>query len=245
MINSSQPFLYRSQNSNYMLYCHSDKVNNFYYHGYYAARPWKVYWKDLESQETRIVQTVRYHAKYGSSIIECNPHTYPENPSTLFWNAGFCLGGNHPIVYYLVSMQATDSTFANFDLDTFKIIKQCFTGTLINNEFLIRQTGFKNAKLQIPDGSLIDFDSLGFRHILKINRIYNTDKYILTGEDVDKNAFSVLLNEDFSLHKRITNTLNQDVYKCSLLDNQLVYTSKDEAEEIETRTLHFEEFNYG
>lgn len=244
MINSSQPFLYSYQNDTLMLYCYSDKVSNFYYYGYYAARPWKIHYKNLNSEESRIVKTLRYHPKYGSSLIECNPHTYPENPNTLYWNAGFSLGGNHPIVYYLVSMEASDPTFSEFDPQTFKVIQKCFTGTLINNQLLIRQTGFKNAKLQISDDSLIDFADLGFKHILKINKLYNQNKYILTGEDSNKNAFSVLLNEDFSLHKTIKNSLDQDVYKCSILDDQLVYTSKDEAEKIETRSLHFEEFNY-
>lgn len=244
MINSSQPFLYNAGSSNYMLYCYSDKVSNFYYHGYYAARPWKIYWKNLDSGESRVVKTLRYHPKYGSSLIECNPHTYPESPNTLYWNAGFCLGGNHPIVYYLVSMEAYDSTFLDFRPETFRVIQQCFTGTLIDNRLLIRQTGFKNANLQISNDSLKNFSNLGFKHILKINRLYNENKYILTGEDSNKHAFSVLLDEDFSLHKQIKNNLGQDVYKCSILGNQLVYTSKDQAETIETRSLHFQEFSY-
>lgn len=244
MHNSSQPYLYNNSNNLYLLYCYSDNIQRFYYHNNYYARPWKIYWKNLDTEESHTVKTLRYHPDYGSAVIECNPHTYPEAPNVLYWNAGFCKGGNQPIVYYLVSMTFDDMSFSNGDPSTFRIISQCFTGTFINESLIIRHTGFKNAKLQIQDGNLLDFKDLGFKHLLKINRIYNDDKFILTGEDINNHNFSMLLDSSFNSISRLQNQSGEDIYKSTILNDRLIYTVKEQDESIETRRLVLEGFNY-
>lgn len=89
-----------------------------------------------------------------------------------------------------------------------------------------------------------DYLDISYDVIYKIQKIWNTNNFILTVGSNEKYS-SFILNENLNVIKEIKNTKNESVYKCSILDNNLMYAVKNEnleLDEEESRTLILEIF---
>jgi hypothetical protein len=87
-----------------------------------------------------------------------------------------------------------------------------------------------------------EFD-LGLVYIYRLNKIFNEDKFIVTGQTADKSYLSLLTDSSFNIIKELKNNNNESVYKCSLLNNELVYTLKLNDSSYESRELVEETYN--
>lgn len=235
MINSSQPFLYVNNNGQKcLLYCYADSLRTLVFGNEYSIRTWKIYHKNYVTNEIISIPTPRAHELHGEVILECNPHCYADK---LYYTAGFNKGPNTPIVYYLCSLDISplDPTVVS----NFTIIQQTFSGTVINNTaYYTNKRGRVLKGIDNPQ----EFD-LGFINIYRLNKIFNEDKFIVTGQSADRQYFSLLTDNLFNVIKELKNNNNDPIYKCSLLGNQLVYTLKLDHISYESRELVEETIN--
>ena len=242
--NSSQPYLYSYHNNNQLLYCYADSLVNLVFGTEYSIRPWKIKSKNLITNEDFEIDTPKSHPEHGNVILECNPHiAIINNIPNICYVAGFNKGDNQPIHYFLCSLPFVDLTFKNPIMSEFNIIKKTFTGYVVSNNCVIYNDSNKFSGKLIKEnlGSseqiIIDLSSLEFINILRISKIYNQDYFLVTGQKVNTSFMSVLLDNNFNFIKEIRNENNENVYKCTLLNNKLIYTVRHDSSEIEVRSL--------
>ena len=237
MINSSQPFLYLNSNGQKcLLYCYANSLRTLVFGNEYSLRPWKIFHKNYVTNEVISISTPSNVENYGEVILECNPHLYSNK---LYYTAGFNQGPNTPIIYYLCSLDISplDPTIVS----NFTIIQQTFTGTVVDNVVVYANPN-KNGKILKGIENPQEFD-LGLVYIYKLNKIFNEDKFIVTGQTAEKPYFSLLLDNQLNLIKEVKNNNNDSVYKCSLLNNELIYTLKLDQDTYELRELVEEAYN--
>ena len=237
--NSNQPYLYYNEKKEKcLLYCYADKLKTLFFGEEYHVRPWKIKLKNFSKNTDQYVNTPNFHPEHGEVVIECNPHFYLEdNKVNLCYVAGFNLGPNEPICYHVSVIPSKDLSFNELDLTRWKLIRTTFTGSVIDN-FIItnkfekgirhRSTIIKkhNNSNEIQE---IDFlKELNLVDVLKINKIFDKNIYIITGQLSDNSVGSFLLDQNFNLIKQILNSENQSVYKCTILENKIIYTVRDE-----------------
>lgn len=237
MINSSQPFLYLNNNGQKcLLYCYANSLRTLVFGNEYSLRPWKIFHKNYVTNEVVSISTPSNVENHGEVILECNPHLYSNK---LYYTAGFNQGPNTPIVYYLCSLDISplDPTIVS----NFTVIQQTFTGTVVDNVAVYANPN-KNGKILKGIENPQEFD-LGLVYIYKLNKIFNEDKFIVTGQTTEKSYFSLLLDNQLNLIKEVKNNNNDSVYKCSLLNNELIYTLKLDQDTYESRELVEEVYN--
>ena len=237
MINSSQPFLYVNNNGQKcLLYCYADSLRTLVFGNEYSIRTWKAYHKNYVTNEVISIPTPTSHEIHGEVILECNPHLYSNK---LYYTAGFNKGPNTPVVYYLCSLDISplDPTVVS----NFTVIKQTFSGTVADNVPYYANPN-KNGKVLKGIENVQEFD-LGLVYIYRLNKIFNEDKFIVTGQTADKQYLSLLTDSSFNIIKELKNNNNESVYKCSLLNNELVYTLKLNDNSHESRQLVEEVYN--
>lgn len=237
MQNSSQPFLYiNNNNQKCLLYCYANSLRTLVFGTEYSIRPWKIFHKNYVTNEVVSIATPTNVENYGEVILECNPHLYSNK---LYYTAGFNKGPNTPIVYYLCSLDI--SPLDPSQTSNFTVIQQTFTGTVVE-DIAIYANPNKNGKVLKGITNPQEFD-LGLLYIYKLNKIFNEDKFIVTGQTTDRPYFSLLVDSSFNIIKELKNNNNDPIYKCSLLDNQLIYTLKLDQDNYESRELVEEIYN--
>ena len=248
MNNSSQPYLYKNtDNKNCLFYCFADSVRSLVFDNEYQLRPWKIRHRNLTTNTDIPLATPSYIETYGDVILECNPHFISiENNRYLYYTAGFCKGHNEPILYYLCRILANELSEDYLSQQTLEILKNTFTGTYHNNALIYQRRDNIKANLYIdgPEPIVIDLSDTGLYDILKVNTIFNSDKLIVTGQKQDGSMASFILNANYSVNKEILNSLGMPVYKCSIMDNLLIYTIRhQDGLTIESRSLAMENIN--
>jgi hypothetical protein len=244
--NSSQPYLYNDNNVSRMLYCCADHAIDLNYGGsIYTIRPWKIKLLDLSNNTSVLVPTVSYDEQYGRVALECNPHIIISNSTIkLYYTVGFMKSDDSPIVYYLCSMTADNLSLTN--LTDFTVVQKTFSGTFLTDsellfvdkiygkDTLVRKT------IGSTNGSLVPVDTMSLEEILRVTRTFDTNQIIITGKTSQKTYVSYLLNNDLSIDKKINNSYGMDIYKCSILNNVLAYTVRNESynkEDVESRSI--------
>jgi hypothetical protein len=237
MINSSQPFLYTNNSGQKcLLYCYSPGLRTLKFGNDYSIRPWKIYHKNYETNTIELIPTPRSVPEYGEVVLECNPHCYLDK---LYYTAGFNKGSDTPIVYYLCSLDI--SPLDPSQTSNFTVIQQTFTGTVVDNVAIYANPN-KNGKVLKGTTNPQEFD-LGLIYIYKLNKVFNEDKFIVTGQTTEKSYLSLLVDSSFDIIKELKNNNNESIYKCSLLNNELVYTLKLDQDNYESRELVEEVYN--
>tara|TARA_R110000868_G_scaffold129251_1_gene337827 strand:- start:129 stop:1103 length:975 start_codon:yes stop_codon:yes gene_type:complete len=235
MIYKNQPFLFlNNDNKECLFYCEAEKTITLHFGNDYEITPWKVA-LIVDGVKTDI-QLPRLLSEFGDIVIECNPHIIVENESPVFYYvAGFLLNEGSPIIYYLCSLE-TDWEFKEFK--NLKIIKNTFSGTIINNE-IISTNHF--GRLNVRD---IIYDSFGdIEHIYRIIPIYQNKNYFLITASINKEDVSIVVKSDLSLYCVLKNKENKNVYKSTILNNKIIYTVKNvNSSLVEDRSLVEEEF---
>lgn len=242
--NSNQPYLYLNQQDTMLLYCFADHTIDMFFGNYYSIKPWKIQCKNLTTSEVIQVDTPKSHPEHGNVVIECNPHIQTiNNVSTLYYVAGFNKGPNTAIIYYLCSVPVSDLSLKDINsFSNLNVIKRTFTGTVFNN-YIIYNNKHSNGQIfkeNIDNSELVetvDLSSLGLTSLLKICKIYNDNKFIITSQIQNSQFVSLLLDENFNLIKEILNNYNESVYKCSILNDKLVYTVRLQDNSVENRHL--------
>lgn len=229
--NSSQPYLYKdSSDATCLLYCHAEQTLNLLFGNSFRIRPWKIRYRNLNSNFDEIIPTNRYQEGYGKVLVECNPHiNLINNQLTLFYTAGFSNGRDTPIKYYYCAMDSEDYTFMN--LSNFRIIQPTFTACIFNDKIIYIQKTQHSDKLMSKDygsdnATEITVSGMDLIEIVRITKLFDQNKLIMTGRNPENIDTSYLINSDLHVEKAIKNIYNYNVYKCSLLDNQLAYTVK-------------------
>jgi hypothetical protein len=182
------------------------------------------------------IPTPRSSPEHGEVVLECNPHLYSNK---LYYTAGFNKGPNTPIVYYLCSLDI--SPLDPVVVSNFTIIQETFSGTVVDNIAYYANPS-KNGKILKGITNPQEFD-LGLVYIYRLNKIFNEDKFIVTGQTTEKSHLSLLTDMSFNVIKEIKNNNNDPIYKCSLLNNNLVYTIKVDQDSYESRELVEETYN--
>lgn len=244
--NSSQPYLFVNTNTVDMLYCYADhSIDLSFGQSSYVIRPWKIKKFNLTNETSTDLQTMLFDNEYGRVALECNPHIRLNNGEVkLCYTAGFMKTDNDPIKYYLCSMTADNLNLDN--LRDFTVIHKTFSGTLLNsNELLFVDKVYgkdvlakKNLNSNIAN--IINTEYLNLSEILRITTVYNSDQIIITGKNKEQTYVSYLLNSDLSIDYIITNLYNMNVYKCSMLNNLLAYTVRNDSygsEDVESRSI--------
>lgn len=240
MQNSSQPYLYYDNNDEInLLYCYGEGIKTLFFGNSYNIKAWKIYHKNYTNNTITRVSTPKAIDGLGSVILECNPHLYN---NYLYCTLGTNAGHNKPLNYHLCRFPLTDNV--SLSLGQVEVLQKTFTGTQYN-DYLI----FANPK---KNGNLIQLDTqtsqssdivLPTKYIYKINKIFNTDQFILTGQTENNPYCSYLYDNNWNFIKEITNNRQQSVYKCSILDNILIYTTKDDNTSEEIRSLVQEQWS--
>lgn len=247
--NSSQPYLFKKDNNYYMLYCGAtNTISLTFGNTKYNVRPWKIYLYDLANDTTSIIRTPSYVDSYGQAIIECNPHIKViNNIIKLYYTVGFMQSEGQPILYHVCSMTASDLSFDS--LSDFNIVYKTFTGTPINNnELLCIEKAYNTDLLIVKDlvnntNTRIIENNFDMIEILRLTNIYNSDKFIITGKDNNYNYISYILNNNFSINKKLLNSFGKDVYKSTVLDNMLAFTVQNQSNDsnsVEDRAIVIE-----
>ena len=237
MLNSSQPFLYNNNNGQRcLLYCYADSLRTLVFGNEYSIRPWKIHHKNYTTNEILNIPTPNSHEVHGKVVLECNPHCYSDK---LYYTAGFNKGPNTPIIYYLCSLDI--SPLDPTTVSNFTVIQQTFSGTVVNNVPYYANPN-KNGKVLKGIENPQEFD-LGLSYIYRLNKVFNEDKFLVTGQTADRPYFTLLTDSSFNIIKELKNNNNDSIYKCSLLDNNLVYTIKLDQESYESRELVEETIN--
>lgn len=247
--NSSQPYLFLNSNTVDMLYCYADhSIDLSFGNSSYVIRPWKIKKLNLTNETSTDLQTTLFDNEYGRVALECNPHIRSINGEIkLYYTAGFMKTDSDPIKYYLCSMTADNLNLDN--LRDFTVIHKTFSGTLLNNnellfvdkvygkDVLVRKNLISNM------ADIINTEYLNLAEILRITNVYDSDKVIITGKSKEQTYVSYLLNSNLSIDHIITNSYNINIYKCSILNNLLAYTVRNDSygsEDVESRSIVIE-----
>ena len=219
-----QPFLFNKDENIRMLYCEADQEIDLFFGNLYKVYPWKIFLKN-ENTVIEELPTLKTDSNYGNVIVECNPHLfYKNNILHLGYNAGFNLGDNTPIKYRYVT------TETNYDLSYFQNYK--ISENVIFGSAYIGDSLFATRKT--PTGDIILKNDILFEVSIPIQNIYRicpifgrSDVFILTFNTVDSDHQSWIITTDGVPVKEITNEKEESVYKCSILNNKLVYCFKE------------------
>lgn len=241
--NSSQPYLYNTNDMDQLLYCYADAPISLIFGNEYLIKPWKIKYKNLTNDISLVVNTPNSDSIYGSVILECNPQIiYKNNLFYLYYTAGFNKGDNEPILYHLCCAKFNDSNLQNL-VGSIDILQKTFTGCIFNDYIVYTipdKSGVSICKKNLLNNhiDILSINSINFNSILRISKIYNQNNLIITGYTENHQFISILVDENFDYIKTIVNNNNENVYKCTLLNNKLIYTIKEESDsEIEKRHL--------
>lgn len=229
LLNSSQPYLYNSNNDLMLLYCFAtEPITRYFRQNSYQIKPWKIYNYNLINDSNLSINTPTTITDKGQVIVECNPHVYTHNNYVeLIYTAGVAIDSQAPIVYYICSIKSDNLNFNN--LYDFNILaSRIFNGTYHNNNLLlIDKTNIAKdtlAEKNPETGDIINtYSHFDFTEILRIVNVFDNDKYIITGKYNDSYK-SYLLNHDLSINSTLKNSNNEDIYKCTMYSNLLAYT---------------------
>lgn len=227
-----QPYLY----SNFLLYCFAENPIKLNFGGEYELVPWKIYKKDSNAVESQI-NTPKYGI-HGDIILECNPHVLTKNNNLyLGYTAGFNQGSDTPIVYYYINIPIDANLNIIGDMN---IITRSFSACLIQDKLFSIDHKHGHDKL-IVNNELFKLP-FEYKFIYRITNISNDkDKFIITIADKDNIYRSYLLDSNNNF-KEIKNLANEPVYKCSMLNNKLIYAIKNSPAE-EARIIIEETFS--
>jgi hypothetical protein len=241
--NSNQPYLFLNKQNNdiILLYCYADSLIELQYGNKYSIKPWKIKYKNLTTNIEKNIDTIKFYKDFGNVVVECNPHIINiKNKQYLYYNIGFNKGINFPIIYYLCRVEIDSDGI--LDNNTFELIYRCFSGTALDDDIIIFCNqinnfisiyNYKNEKLL----NTIDYKTQKLISVLKINKIYNDNNFILTGMEENNTYVSLLLDENFEYIQHLSHN-NNFVYKCSLLKDYLfVYTDRLSDDSTENRRL--------
>jgi len=214
----NQPFLFANGTDRAMLCCRSGPPLTFDFGGAYQIDPWKIW---LEGDLPRPLATPTA-GPAGSIVVECNPHLTRQGGSwRLGYNAGFHQGVGTPVVYHHVWLE-TDLELQQFGELQFGA--RSFSACQIGPHFYSTQKTSSGARL-LRNGVPV---SLPFAHqsIYRICPIFErNDAWLMTVSDgsVDR---SWMVQAESLEATQLVNAAGENIYKCSLLGNELAYTVK-------------------
>jgi len=235
LTNSSQPYLYYDNNSNInMLYCHGEGMKTLFFGNSYSIKAWKIYHKNYLNNYIVKVSTPKHINGLGSVILECNPHIYQ---NYLYCTLGTNAGHNKPLEYHLCRFEFSEINDTLL-LGEVEVLQKTFTGTYYNGNLIFADPR-KNGNLIISNTQTAESSEivLPVQYVYKLNKIFNTDQFIVTGQTETNQYCSYLYDNQWNLIKEITNSNGEPIYKCSILDNILIYTVKNDTSAEENRSL--------
>ena len=230
--NSHQPYLYSYLNNKYLLYCYCDHESSLLFHTEeYKIKLWKIHLKLLFGQNRDIIlPTINNYKDYGNIVLECNPHIYQNfetGISYLCYTAGFQKNETAHIEYFLCRVKINDLSTLDIDNTTFEILQKAFTGTIFSENIIYEAVNKTNhTSVLMKNNEIIDIN-LKYNHIYKIANVFDTKNFIITYSTEDNSQHSCVLDSNLQPIREIKNSLGESVYKCSLLDNLLVYACGD------------------
>lgn len=235
---NNQPFLFlnESQQKN-LLYCYSENLKELFFGNKFDINPWKIYIKNFEENEF-ILNTPTIIENYGKVILECNPHLfYKNNQLYLGYIAGISNGKNTPVIYYYLNSK-TDLNLSSIYETT--VIEKAFSAAYIkDNLFFTKKT--PNGDVLIKNETFVHFNlNLNIKNIYRICPIFNNNNFFILTFSNETTDQSWLFHSDGQPIIEIKNSNNESVYKCSILNNRLIYTKKVG---IEDRILIEEDLN--
>lgn len=217
----NQPFLFLNENEEKcLLYCNSEQKRELFFGNVFYIDPWKIYknYNGLLSE----LNTPTELEGYGKVILECNPHLfYKENQLYIGYTAGVSKGKNTPIIYYYLNSKINSDFSVIYDT---QVIKKTFSASYINEIlYYVKKTLEKD--LFIKNETVLNLH-FNIKYIYRICPIFSKNNYfIITFNDEIKDQ-SWILNAEGTPIVEIKNLNNESVYKCSILNDDLIYTKK-------------------
>jgi hypothetical protein len=223
----NQPFLFLNESKEKsLLYCNSINKKELFFGNKLYIDPWKIYYKN-SNEENFNLSTLTELENYGKVILECNPHLfYKESQLYLGYTAGFSKGKNTPVIYYYLNSK-TNLNFTTF-YDT-QVIEKAFSAAYIGNDLFYTKKTI-NGDILIKNDTDLNLQ-LNVKNIYRICPIYlNNDYFIITFSDNNKKDQSWIFNKNGNPLIEIKNSNNESIYKCSILNDILIYTKKTDEE---------------
>ena len=219
LINSSQPYLY----TDHILYCHAEYSIGLYFGDHFEVRPWKIRNRNLVTGEDIEVPTQRYDEVLGRVVLEVNPSVSIDNDIIkIYWTAGFSNGKDTPIVYRYCSMESEDLTLSK--LSNFTILAPYYCAAKLPSGLLYKLEDSGNNEPLILADKILEIPKLDLTDINKITSIFNSDNFIIGGTNPENILSSYIIDKELNIAKRLKNSYNYDVYKCSVFGSTLAYT---------------------
>lgn len=225
----NQPFLFLNEiQQKNLLYCYSDSLKELCFGHKFYINPWKIYIKNNEEDKIE-AKTPTEIENYGKVILECNPHLfYKDNQLYLGYIAGISNGKNTPVIYYYLNSK-TDLNISTF-YDTV-VVKQAFSAAYIkNNLFFTKKTSNGDVLVKNEDYLHLNLQ-LNIKNIYRICPIFNNDNFFILTFSDNISDQSWLFQSEGSPVMEIKNSNNESIYKCSILNNKLIYTKKTSPED--------------
>lgn len=226
--NSSQPFLYKNNNSVELLYCYADHPVDLFFGNSFSIRPWKIKNYSFDTEQSSELPTQRFHEDFGRVIIEASPSiAHDNNILKLCWTAGFSNGKNSPIQYHLCSMDIGNTIN---DLSNFQILEKAHCGAIINGSLIFKfeddnpEEPLMIKALSSNENSILTISDLDLYVVNKITPIFNSDSFIISGINLENINVSYVIDKDYRVVSQIKNQYNYDVNKCSIYENKLSYS---------------------
>lgn len=218
----NQPFLFLNENKEKcLLYCNSEQKKELFFGKVFYIDPWKIYYKNYNGIFFEL-NTPKELEGYGKVILECNPHLfYKENQLHIGYTAGFSKGKNTPIIYYYLNAKINSDFSVIYDT---QVIKKTFSGSYINEDlYYVKKTPEKD--FLIKNENILNLD-LNIKFIYRICPIFlNKSFFIITFSDEKKDQSWIFSAEGVPIIE-IKNLNNESIYKCSILNEDLIYTKK-------------------
>jgi hypothetical protein len=221
--NAHQPFLFKNNNKDYMLYCKKEKtINIIKPHKTFSLAVWNIYIKDLQNEIDKKIFNIE-------NRIECNPSFFIENNELfLSFISSVVIDNNTKSLNYFLKKVKLDQNFnliseeedvvsamSGFETDS-KIY--CFS-YLSSFEYIFEIDKQTSITKQLDISSIAN-------EFGRIIPIFNSNNYIVTDSLTQR---SFLIENNFtSTPKQIKNNKGDSIYKCSILDNKLAYAIKKE-----------------
>lgn len=244
-IYTHQPFLFKKNNKIKLLYCQSEEGDNIT-----SARPWKIFVKDLDSEQILKINTPFskiFSGDKNNALIECNPSLHKlGNSFFLTYIKGVLYP---PLKYNLVQYEVPDLDFNK--IKNFNILKSnIFSGCVLNKKiYSLKGQGGKVILIEAffkrsdaPES--INCEDFNFQSFIRVNSIFEQNKLIITGLSKEPNSIhkSYIYNVDKKcVERELLNKNGDSLYKSSIIDNKLAYAIKLNG--FENREIQIEDFN--
>lgn len=223
-MHQNQPFLFTNPLGDECLLCceaESESVFSFGNFGAtYSLLPWRVM-LSIDGSDMFRPPLPPYIEGCGEVVVECNPHVVIEEGVPRFFYVAGCRATATAAIVYRLVCATVDWNFSS--LSDFQILQTTFSGTRIDGHLVCLK------KTPHGDSLVISGEDKGRSatdYIYRVCPVFDQPgKLIVTGSAVD-GPRSFLIDRATMSMQEIVDSAGRGIYKCSILGDKLIHTTK-------------------